>query len=297
MLQFLLDTLARTADLALIALGLSLVYGLAKFPNVAHVQYAMLGAFIAVALQRSGWPLPLAVGASCVLMGSLAVLLHIGVFRRLLRSGPAIAMIGSLALSMIIGALVLGIAGSSPLSYRLPIEAPWSLGDAMLARSQLLSMITTLVLLVLFALLLFKTRLGRSMRALACNAPLAAAAGLNADGIIYWVNFMSGALAALGGSLLAMNTSAYTNLGSDLLLPIFAAAILGGLGNPLGAVLGALLIALTETLVTNLNVGWLYGQAMAFIPVSYIGAASFLILLLALIFRPYGLFDREVRRV
>jgi branched-chain amino acid transport system permease protein len=297
MLQFLFDTLTRTADLALIALGLSLVYGLARFPNVAHVQYAMLGAFISVGLQRVGTPLALAVIAACLLVGCLAVLLHITVFRKLLRSGPAIAMIGSLALSMIIGAVALGIAGSSPVAYRLPIEPPLLIGDAMLSHGQLVSLLTTLVLLVLFAVLLFKTRLGRSMRALACNAPLAAAAGLNADGIVYWVNFMSGALAALGGALLAMNTSAYTNLGSDLLLPVFAAAILGGLGNPLGAVMGALLIAVTETLVTNINVGWLYGQAMAFIPVSYISAASFLILLLALIFRPYGLFDREVRRV
>jgi branched-chain amino acid transport system permease protein len=78
---------------------------------------------------------------------------------------------------------------------------------------------------------------------------------------------------------------------------VFAAAILGGLGNPLGAVLGALLIALTETLVTNLNFGPLLGKSIAFLPVSYISAGSFLVLLLALLFKPYGLFDREVRRV
>jgi branched-chain amino acid transport system permease protein len=78
---------------------------------------------------------------------------------------------------------------------------------------------------------------------------------------------------------------------------VFAAAILGGLGNPLGAVAGAVLIALAETLFTNLNFGWAVGQELAFLPVAYIGAASFLILLLALLFKPYGLFDREVRRV
>ena len=94
-----------------------------------------------------------------------------------------------------------------------------------------------------------------------------------------------------------MTSGAHINLGQDLLLPVFAAAILGGLGNPLGAVAGSLLIAFTETVVTNLNFGWLFGTPVAFLPVAYISAASFLILLLALLLKPYGLFDREVRRV
>ncbi|MNJ65533.1 High-affinity branched-chain amino acid transport system permease protein LivH [compost metagenome] len=153
------------------------------------------------------------------------------------------------------------------------------------------------MLLAAFTLLLFYTRAGRAMRALSCNPALADASGLNASRITCQVAFASGALAGLGGGLLALSTGAHINLGTDLLLPVFAAAILGGLGNPLGAVAGAFLIALTETLVTNLNFGWLYAKPVAFLPVAYISAASFLILLLALLFKPYGLFDREVRRV
>ena len=144
---------------------------------------------------------------------------------------------------------------------------------------------------------LFHTRLGRAMRALAGNPALANASGLHGARITRLVTFASGAIAGLGGGLLALSTGAHINLGHDLLLPVFAAAILGGLGNPMGAVAGAVLIALTETLVTNLNFGWLLGREMAFLPVSYISAAAFLILLLALLFKPYGLFDREVRRV
>ena len=150
---------------------------------------------------------------------------------------------------------------------------------------------------MLFVLLLFYTRLGRAMRALASNSMLANASGLNAARITYFVSFASGAIAGLGGSMLALSTGAHINLGNDLLLPVFAAAILGGLGNPIGAVFGALLIALTETAVTNLNFGPILGRELAFMPVGYISAASFLILLLALLFKPYGLFDREVRRV
>jgi len=298
MLQFLIDTLLRASDLALVALGLSMAYGLVKFPNIAHVQVAMLGAYVTFALNASGLPLVAAMLAACVATGVLATLLHLLVFRRLLRAGPAIAMIGSLAVSMLIVAAMQGIAGSFPRMFELPLAQPHVLGGARITPTQLVTVGTTLAVLAGFVVLLFFTRAGRAMRALACNAPLAAASGLDAEGLTRGVNFLGGALAALGGSMLALSTGAHINLGHDLLLPVFAAAILGGLGNPLGAVAGAVLIALAETAVTNIDFGFLFGGGrLVFVPVSYIGAASFLILLLALLFKPYGLFDREVRRV
>lgn len=297
MLQLLFDTLLRASDLALIALGLSTVYGLVKFPNIAHVQYAMLGAYATYAFFAMGVPLPLAILIASMLTGLLTLMLHLLVFRRLLRSGPAITMIGSLAVAMLVVAVAQGLAGSFPRMFNLALTAPVLVGDVRLSHTQIYAMATTALLLGLFTLLLFFTRTGRAMRALSTNPALAAASGLNAEGITRLVNFASGAIAGLGGSLLALSTGAHINLGHDLLLPVFAAAILGGLGNPLGAVVGALLIALTETLVTNLNFGPLLGKSVAFLPVSYISAGSFLILLLALLFKPYGLFDREVRRV
>ncbi|MDD0839723.1 branched-chain amino acid ABC transporter permease [Curvibacter sp. HBC61] len=297
MLQLLFDTLLRASDLALVALGLSTVYGLVKFPNIAHVQYAMLGAYATHTLFAWGLPLPLAIALACGLTGLLTLVLHLLVFARLLRSGPAMAMIGSLAVAMLVVAATQGVAGSFPRMFNLPVTEPLVLGGVRLTPTQITAMGATALLLLLFALLLFFTRTGRAMRALSNNPALAAASGLNAEGTTRLVNFASGAIAGLGGSLLALSTGAHINLGHDLLLPVFAAAILGGLGNPLGAVAGAALIALTETLVTNLDFVWLVGKPLAFLPVSYISAASFLILLLALLFKPYGLFDREVRRV
>lgn len=297
MLQFLVDALLRTADLALITLGLSMLYGLIKFPNIAHVQYAMCGAFLAYAFSSMGIPLVLALALASVLTGLLTLAIQLIVFDRLLKSGPAIAMIGSLAVSMVLVAAVLGMSGSFPRMFSMPYTEPLIIGGARISKTQLWFVLTTLVLLSLFVVLLFHTQVGRAMRALACNPDLADASGLNASRITKGVTFISGMLAGLGGSMLALSTGAHVNLGYDLLLPVFAAAILGGLGNPIGAVAGAALIALTETTVTNLNFGPLFGKTLAFLPVSYISAASFLILLLALLFRPYGLFDREVRRV
>lgn len=297
MFQFFVDTILRASDLALVALGLSMLYGLVKFPNVAHVQYAMFGAYATYALHAAGVPLVGALLAASTLTGLVTAGLHVLVFRRLLRGGPAIAMIGSLAVAMLAIALMQGLAGSFPRMFNLPRVEPLVLGGVRISYTQLHLIGTTAVLLVLFVLLLFYTRLGRAMRALASNSMLANASGLNAEHITYFVSFTSGAIAGLGGSMLALSTGAHINLGNDLLLPVFAAAILGGLGNPLGAVAGALLIAATETAVTNINFGPLFGRALMFMPVAYISAASFLILLLTLLFKPYGLFDREIRRV
>ncbi|WP_394559534.1 branched-chain amino acid ABC transporter permease [Aquipseudomonas alcaligenes] len=297
MLQFLIDALLRATDLALIAFGLSLIYGLVKFPNIAHVQYAMLGAYLTFTLHAFGVHLVPALALASLLTGVLTLILQRLVFERLLKGGPAIAMIGSLAIAMLLVALIQGIAGTFPKMFELPLAAPLKIGDARVTPVQAWFIGVTLAVLALSIFVLFRTRVGRAMRALASNPALANASGLHAQRITYLVTFASGAIAGLGGGMLALSTGAHLNLGHDLLLPVFAAAILGGLGNPIGAVAGALLIALTETLVTNFDFGWLIGQEFVYLPAAYISGASFLILLLALLFKPYGLFDREVRRV
>lgn len=297
MLQFIIDTLIRTSDIMLVAVGLSVVYSLVKFPNIAHVQYAMLGAFVTLALTRIGMPFALALFGSCIGMGVLAVLLNILVFKRLLRSGSSIAMIGSLAISMIFIAVILGVAGSRPFQYSSGLSNPISIGSTTVSVDQLTSIACGIGCVGLLALLLFRTNVGRSMRAMSSNSALAAATGVDGARIVNGITFLSGALAALGGTMLGLTESVHIGLGTNLLLPVFAAAILGGLGNPLGAAAGALLISIAETLVTNLDFGWMFGRTDVYVPITYISAASFLILLVALLFKPYGIFDREVRRV
>lgn len=297
MLQFLIDTLIRTADLSLVALGLSLVYGLVRFANIAHMQYAMVGSFLTAAGLGCGMPLTLAIVCSAIACGVLAIVLHHWVYRPLLKSGTANAMIGSLAVSMVLIALVLGTAGSAPVNYALPMGAIWQVAGTRISSDELWSLGVTVTLVLVFSLLMFRTPQGRAIRALASNRDLAAASGLNAGAIIHFVNLIAGMLAAVGGSMLAMNASAWVNQGNDLMLPVLAAAILGGLGNPMGAIFGALLIAVTETTVTSVDWGWLFGGNLLFIPVTWVNASSFVILLLALLVRPYGLFNREVRRV
>lgn len=297
MMQFLTDVLIRTADLSLIALSVSLVYGLVKFPNITFVQYGMVGAYGTALLLQVGVAFPIALVLACIVCGVIALVLHHLVFVKLAKSGAANAMIGSLAVSMVVTAIMLGVMGSSPILYDLPISKILMLGDARVSSYQIVSTVTSFVAIVIFSLLLFRSKLGLSIRVLASNQALAQASGVNAQVIVPLVNFIAGALAGLGGALLALNSSAYINQGNDLLLPVLAAAILGGLGNPIGAVAGAALIGLTETLATTIDFGALFGGDPLYIPLMYVNAISFTVLIIALLVRPYGLFNKELHRV
>ena len=297
MVQFVVDVLIRAVDLALIAIGLSSVYSLIRFPNVALVQYATTGALVALGLQMAGLPLIVACIAACAIVGAVAVVLNIVVFERLLRAGSAIAMIGSLALSMVFSAIFLVTAGPRPKRFELEINPPLRFLGARLTEHQLISVGISALAIAVFALILFRTDLGRCMRATATNSVLASATGIDTRKVTNTVVFLSGVMAALGGIGLSIKGEMSAQLGLDMLLPVFAAAILGGLGNALGAAVGAVVIAAAETIVTNVNFGPLFGEQIMFIPAAYATAASFLLLVIVLLMRPYGLFVSEVKRV
>ena len=297
MVQFVVDVLIRAVDLALIAIGLSSVYSLIRFPNVALVQYATTGALLAFGLQMAGLPLVGAAITACALVGIIAVVLNVVVFERLLTAGSAIAMIGSLALSMVFSAVFLVTAGPRPQRFELEINPPLRFLGARLTEHQLISVGISALAIGAFALILFRTDLGRCMRATATNSVLASATGIDTRKVTNTVVFLSGVMAALGGIGLSVKGEMSAQLGLDMLLPVFAAAILGGLGNALGAAVGAVVIASAETLVTNVNFGPLFGQSMLFIPAAYATAASFLLLVVVLLVKPYGLFVSEVKRV
>ena len=297
MWQFLVEVIIRTGDLALVAVALSSVYGLVRFPNVALVQYATAGAAVTLLLTATGIPLLVAIVLAALLTGGIAVALNAFVFNRLLRSGSAMAMIGSLAVSMMfVSAFMLAI-GTRPQRLDIPIEPPLDILGGMVTRVQLWTTGSSLLLLVLFAMLLFWTDIGRQVRATSNNEMLAKATGIDTDRVKLLVVFLSGVLAALGGIALGVRGEVGMQIGNDLLLPVFAAAVLGGLGNPMGALAGAALIAVAETFVTNVNFGPLFGSDLLFLPIGYVTAASFAILVLALLLRPHGLFVREANRV
>ncbi|MDH7804569.1 MULTISPECIES: branched-chain amino acid ABC transporter permease [unclassified Rhizobium] len=297
MLSFLFDTIFRALDLALIAVALSAVYSLIKFPNVALVQYAVVGAFSGMLLQGLGVPLLVAVIIASGIVGFLALAFNVFIFERLLRMGPAIALIGSLALSMMLSAGFLMVFGPAANRFSVPVAPAIRMLGIRVTEMQAITGLSTIAALAFFAVLLFWTPLGREMRAVSNNAVLAAATGVDNSRVTNIVVLISGILASLGGCMLAMRGSVSIDMGTNMLLPVFAAAILGGLGNAFGAVVGSIVIAIAETLVTNINFGPLFGGGFVFLPASYAPAASFALLVLILLFRPKGLFVSEVSRV
>lgn len=297
MFQFAVDVALRACDLMLIAVGMSAVYSLMKFPNIALAQYAAMGAFIALVLQRAGLPLALAGCLSVLAVGIVAVILNRLLFERMLAIGASTAMIGSLAVSMVISAVFLVIIGPSPARFELTIARPMRILGARITEQQLLSLGLTVMAIAAFAFLLFRTDLGRCMRATATNTILAEATGIDTRKTKTAVVLLSACLAALGGISITLKGEVNIQTGLDLLLPVFSAAILGGLGNPLGAVMGAIVIAVAETVITNVNFGPVLGEDLLFLPAAYATAGSFVILVLTLLWRPRGLFVSEVKRV
>ncbi|KAB2703237.1 branched-chain amino acid ABC transporter permease [Brucella lupini] len=297
MIQFLFDVLFRAVDLALIAVALSAVYSLIRFPNVALVQYAVVGAFVGMMLQKIGVPLILSIMVSALLVGFLAQIFNQLLFERLLRRDPAIALIGSLALSMVLSAIFLLGFGPAARRFSVPVTPATRFLGVRITEMQFITLGLTVVILVGFALLLFRTPLGREMRAVSTNPVLAAATGINNRRVTGFVIILSGVLAGLGGSMLALRGSVSIDMGTNMLLSVFAAAILGGLGNAFGAVVGAVVIAAAETLITNVNLGPIVGEEFFFLPASYAPAASFALLIAVLLFRPRGIFVSEVARV
>jgi branched-chain amino acid transport system permease protein len=296
-MQFIVDASLRAGDLMLVTLGLSTVYAMVRFPNLAQTEYATVGAFMGLLFAGLGAPLWLAALAASILTGAMAVVLHRLAFAPLLRVSPAIAMIGSLAVALIIRSLIQAIAGTRSIRFDLPIEVPHQFMGALITTTQIVTLGVTTVFVAAFLLVLFKTNLGRAMRAVATQPDLARACGISSDRVVDTIGFMGGAFAALGGVLLAVGSQVHFNLGQDLLLPVFAAAIVGGLGSPLGAVFGALALAGVETVVSNLNFGFITGDEFLFVPLAYGPAAGFTLLVLTLIVRPRGLFFKESKRV
>jgi neutral amino acid transport system permease protein len=292
----LFDTLIIGSEMALIAVGMTLVFGVVKFVNVAQVEFATLGAYgtlLAGSVLGGGLILESVLGI--VVIALVAVALYHAIFIRLLSRSPATAMIGSLALSILLRALIQTITGPQPKALDVTLERGIDIWGAFVTPTQLrLIGISVVALGVLLAVHRF-TPFGRSVRAVEANPELAAAAGINVRRVIDSVWLIAGGLGALGGIVVAIDTQISLEMGFQLLLPVLAVVLLGGLGSVGGAVLASYLLAFGEALVLRIDFGKLIGSGSALLDSSYRPAVGFVLLLLVLLIRPQGIFGR-VRR-
>ena len=288
MLQLIVYGLISGSILALGAIGLTLTYSILNFANFAHGDIMALGAylalFFAVGLQVPiGVALPLAM-LSTALIGIGIDRLWFGPLRTRNANRVMLAM-SSLGLALIVRHLISMVWGPQTQYYsraiHFPFLVPWL--QVRLNMQQLLIFTVALGLVILLSLFLQRTKLGKAMRATADNFDLALVSGIDTERVVLWTWAIGNALAAAGGVLLGMSVRLQPIMGWDLLLPIFAAAILGGIGSPYGAMVGALLIGLAEELSTP------------FIHTSYKPAVSLIILVLVLLVRPQGIFGKVSR--
>jgi branched-chain amino acid transport system permease protein len=295
MAEVLLDTAVRGSIIALLAVGLTMVQGTLRFANVAHVEFATLGGYAAVVFTGTGLGLLPSSVLAVAVVAVIAVLLYRLVFRRLLGSGPMIALIGSLALAIASRALLQLTFGSRPRQLPVPLERGTDFHGAFVTPSQIRLVVVSLGLLAVLVLLLRFTSLGRAVRAVAANPELADVSGLNRKRVVDGVWMLSAGLAAAAGILLSIDSSVGIELGFNLLLPVFAAAIVGGLGSVAGALIAAYALAFAESLVLQIDWGSLVGGTHH-LAVSYRPAVGFVLLVAMLALRPQGLMGRTVRR-
>lgn len=295
MSQIVINALIQGSLLALLAVGLTLVQGTLNFANIAHLELATIGAYAAVALTGVGLPLVPSAAVSVVITAALAILGYRLLFRRLLRSGPMIAMVGSLSLSIVLRAALQLVFGSQPRSLPLPLERAVSIDGGLITPNQIRIIILALLLLGVTLGLLKWTPMGKRVRAVAANPELAAVSGINRARVIDGVWVIAACLASTAGVLLATESVASPDMGFNELLPVFAVAIVGGLGSPAGAIAAAYLLSLVEAVVLNMHFGWFTGGTGQ-LPVSYGPAISFVLLIAVLLFRPQGMFGRAGRR-
>ena len=277
--------LVTASVLAIAAVGLSLQFGITNYINFAYGDFMALGAYLtyefnAGFLHINVW---FALFGGSLGMGLIAVLLNRFLLSPFARrfDKTFYVLIVTFGLSLILLNLVYSFWGANVRSYNMPIEQVLHIGPFLLTKYQLIVMGISIVLMILVHIMLKTTRLGKSMRAMSDNTTLAMTSGIDTKRITTITWFLSGTLAGLAGTVLAITEGNLTPASGELFLfVIFAAVIVGGVGSIYGAMAGAVLIGLATEI------------SAAFINPAYKLDTAFVILILTLLFRPNGLFTR-----
>lgn len=275
---------------ALGAVGLSLLYGILRFAHFAHGDLMTFGGYIVLVLvaglgMSAYSALPVAIAATILLAFTIDRLFY----RPLRNQSPAVLLISGFGIALMVRAAILFVWGPETEVYQRGIQTPivWE-GFRIQARHVYIVLIT-LSLAVALHLFLSRTRTGKAMRAMSDNADLARVSGIPADRVILWTWAIGAGLAAVAGVLLAVDTQLSPMMGWNVLLGVFAAAILGGIGKPYGAFAGGLVLGLAEELASA-PIFW--GQPL--VTPDYKVGVAFFVMVLMLIFRPTGLFRGQV---
>jgi len=278
LLQALVNGLLSGSLIAVPAVGFTAIFAILRYPSFAIAGYVSVGAFAGWWVNtRFGFGAPLALLAAFVAGGLTGLVCEQGLLRRLMPSGALTVAIASIAVNLVLENVLRFFFGNDLRGFDLPIRPDLILGGIFIGVQQLWNLLLAVVVVgAVFGFLMF-TRFGRAMRAVADNPDLARLKGIDPARIAAIAVMLGAGLAGAGGVLLGLDTSIDPMTGYRVLLSVFAAAVLGGLGSIPGAVVGALALGLAEEL------------SLLVVPATYRTAVGFVAILLILTFRPRGL--------
>lgn len=307
-IQQLLNGLMTGSLYALVALGYTMVYGILRIINFAHGDVLMIGALVGLSVIRllqAAWPeLPpvmMLLSAAVIAMAIcalLAVLIERIAYRRL-RHAPRLApLISGIGVSLLLQTFAMLVWTRNPQMFPqlLPLDpievsAAGSAHQAITNATALTTITIALSVMVALLILVERTRFGRAMRAVAENPQVASLMGINPNRIIVLTFAIGGAMAALAGIMMASNYgSAHFYMGFLPGIKAFTAAVLGGIGNLKGAMLGGLLLGLIEALGT----GYLGAATNGMFGSNYQDVFAFIVLIAVLVLRPSGLLGERL---
>jgi branched-chain amino acid transport system permease protein len=281
-LQLILNGLMAGTILAIPAIGLTAIFAVLRFTNFALASHITIGAFAGfVANAGFGLPIIPALAVAFVAAGLVGWLSDEFVLKPLRGAGFITTAIGSIALTIALENLIRFGFGNQMRGYDLPLRRDWVVSGLRISPQQAENLVIAIAAMALLFAFLSLTRTGKAMRAVADNPMLAAIKGINADMVARLVSFIAMGLAGLGGMLIGLDTTIDPLVGFKMILSVFAAAVVGGLGSIPGAVVGALVVGVGEEL------------SLLVLTPAYRTAVGFIAILVVLTFRPRGILGQR----
>jgi branched-chain amino acid transport system permease protein len=286
LIQQTLNGLGTGSIYALLAVGYSMVYGLLEMINFAHGDLYMFGSFVALAMLAAGIPVPIVLLVACIIGGLIGIAIERIAYRPVRNAPRIVPMITALGAALILRNLAQYVWGAQPKPF--PILLPVGVIELSAIRIPVVPLIVfgvSLLLMVGFSYIIQKTKLGLAIRCVSQDMPVAGYMGIPVNGIIMLVYFMGSFLGVASGILFGFYFNTVSiNMGFIGTLKAWTAAIIGGIGSIQGAFVGGLLLGIIEALVAG------------FISSAYRDAISFVILILLLVYKPTGIFGRQITK-
>jgi branched-chain amino acid transport system permease protein len=304
LVQHLINGLTLGGIYALIALGYTMVYGILKFINFAHGEIMMSGTFVGllvynairgmpgldappgVGVEGAIVPFFLAMLVSMLFAAALGVTVERLAYRPLRRATRLAPLLSAIGVSIILINLAGLVFGTRSHRFEYPFDnSPIHIGALVITPHQILILAVSVVLMVGLKLFVDYTRMGKAMRATSSDFDTARLMGINGDTVISLTFAIGSALGAVAGVLIALDYKVYPTLGTLAGLKAFIAAVVGGIGNITGAMIGGLILGILET----------FGVALLGIPVGLKDTIAFVILIIILLVKPSGIMGKKTR--